>query len=340
VTRAGFLAGLDEAARELFLAAAQPCSFMKGSTLVRQGEPTRGAYVLREGGAEARVRLPGGESLVVANIGPGDIFGEMALIELGTCTATVAATQNVDGWFIAHEDFRALVSHRHPAAFAIQHAVTLVLAAKLAALNARVAVCAAREDCAARIIEAQDPLAGYARSRHAPFAADAFLLRLPFFERFDADDVADLTSRGAFVELPRGAPIFRAGGEAKATFFVVRGAVEIVAAQRECERRMAVLGPGQLVGFMSVLQRSRHSANAYAREAALLLELPAAVFHELYFGTATGASGASMHLRNAVQKSLLASMGRTNRMLTRLIAQKELETRPGAARELERLAIV
>src|SRR5690349_13766786 len=128
---APFLDRLDPAARELLLSAARPVSFVPGATLVRHGEPARGAYVLREGTVEATVTAPGGESHVVATLGPGGVFGEMALIELGTCTATVRAVRPVDGWFVAHEDFRALVSQGQPAALALQHAVTVVLAEKL-----------------------------------------------------------------------------------------------------------------------------------------------------------------------------------------------------------------
>src|SRR3954468_8925236 len=98
-----FLEGLDDEARDLLMSVAAPISFTPGSTLVRHGDPARGAYVLREGSVEANVTLPGGEMLTVARLGPGGVFGEMALIELGTCTATVRATSHVDGWFIAHE---------------------------------------------------------------------------------------------------------------------------------------------------------------------------------------------------------------------------------------------
>jgi CRP-like cAMP-binding protein len=108
---------------------------------------------------------------------------------------------------------------------------------------------------------------------------------------------------------------------------VVRGAVEIVAVREGLERRIAILGPGQLVGYLSVLRRARHSSHAFAREGSVLLEIPAVDFHELYFG----AGRASARLRHAVQASLLASMARTNRSLTRLISQSKL----GRARDDE-----
>ena len=282
---------------------------------MRHGEAARGAYVLREGAVEAVVSLPGGESLTVARLGAGAVFGEMALVEQGICTATIRATASVDGWFVATEDFRALVARCDAPAVRLQHAVTLILAEKLAALNAQLLACPAPEDRAARATAAGvDPLASLPRSRHAAFDAAAFLPRLPFFERFVEDEIDEVASRGAYVEVARGHGIFAAQTPGAAAFVVVRGAAEILTLQGTRERRVAVVGPGQLIGYLGVLRERPHTSYAFAREASLLLELPATAFRDLYFGP----TRASARLRAAVQRSLLASMGRTNRALTRL----------------------
>ncbi len=326
-----FLDGLDAEARELLLSVSTPISFVAGSTLVRHGDPARGAYVLRDGTVEAVVTLPGGESLTVARLGPGSVFGEMALIDLGTCTATVRAMGPVDGWFVANEDFRALVSQRQPAAIRLQHAVTLILAEKLAALNAQLLACAAPEDRAARdAATGIDPLARVARTRNAPFDAASFLPRLPFFERFSADEIDEVASHASYLEARRGAGIFAAGTPAASAFILVRGATEIVAIRAGRERRVAIVGPGQLIGYLSVLRECPHTSFAFARESSLLLDLPAQAFRPLYFGP----SRACALLRQAVQRSLLASMGRTNRSLTRLLSQAKLDS-PRSAAPLE-----
>jgi CRP-like cAMP-binding protein len=329
---ASFLDRLDAPARELLLSAATPVSFMAGATLVRHGDAARGAYVIREGMAEAEVTLPGGEKLVVAKLGAGSVFGEMALIELGTCTATVRATRPVDGWFIANEDFRAIASQRVPAAIALQHAVTSMLAEKLAALNAQLLACAAPEDRRARAtLPGIDPLAGVRRSRTAPFDATAFLPRLPFFERFTEDEIDEVVAHAAYVEVERDRGIFAAGAPAACAFVVVRGAAEIIALQGDRERRLAVVGPGQLIGFLGVLRERPHTSFAFARETALLLDIPAAAFRALY----SGESRASTRLRAAVQRSLLASMARTNRSLARLLSQAKLEEATRMEKTLE-----
>ncbi|HEX5129829.1 MAG TPA: cyclic nucleotide-binding domain-containing protein [Usitatibacter sp.] len=326
-----FLDSLDDEARALLLSVARPVSYVPTAVLVRHGEPARGAYILRTGTVEALITLPGGESLTVATLGPGSVFGEMALVELGTCTATIRAAGPVDGWFVAHEDFRALVSQAHPAAMRVQHAVTVALAAKLAALNQRLLACPAPEDRPARTAPPADPLAGAARKRRPPFEALGFLPALALFSHCDVGEVEEIVAQGAWIEAARGQCIFAAGAEANAAYVVVRGAVEIVAACGALERRVAVIGPGHLVGYLSVLRRARHSTSAYVREACVLLELTADAFHETYFG----GSRASARLRQAVQANLLVSMGRTNRALTRLVSLEQLGQSPARDAELE-----
>lgn len=307
-------------------------SFVKGARLVRHGESARGAWVLRAGGAQAVVTLPGGDALVVATLGAGAIFGEMALIESGTCTATVSATENLDGWFIEREDLRALVAQRAPAALRVQHAVTLVLAERLRELNRKVLEVECAEDRPAQPAPAPlDPLAGMARSRRVDFDYRAFLPRLPFFDTCDEAEIDEIVAGAQLLELPRGHDIFVPGQPADACYLVVRGAVEVRARHATRERRLAVLGPGQLVGYMSLLERGAHGALARAREQVLLLEFPAQAFDALYFGT----TAASARLHRAIERSLMQSLARTNRQLTRLLSQSRLRAARPVSRQLE-----
>ena len=312
-----FLERLDEAARSLLLAVARPISFVKGARLVRHGEAARGAWVLGRGTAEATVALPGGETLTVAKLGAGEMFGEMALCERGSCTATVTATADIDGWFIGREDFRALVAQRNPAAAAVQHAVTLVLSEKLRALNARVLELEESRGKAAATPCGEDPIARVERMKDVPFDVRAFLPLLPIFEGFDESEIEEVAEVSSFIELSRGQTVFAPGQAPEAMFIVVRGAVEIVAGS---ERRMAILGPGQPFGYTGLLERRVHGSTARARENALLLEIPRKAFGALYFG----AGSASTKLHRAIQRSLLNSLAQTNRHLTRLISLARL----------------
>jgi CRP-like cAMP-binding protein len=314
------------------VAVAREVSFMKGAELVRQGEASRGCFLIRSGAVEARVALPGGGALTVAHFRDGDMFGEMALIERGVVSATVVAQSNVDAWFVGRDDFRALVASRELAALETQRAITRTLADKLRVLNARVSGHPSAEDQAfSDAAPKGDPLAGAKRSLNASFDWKAFLPVLPFFEGFDAQETDELASMGKVLELPRGAWAFVAGAQASACYLVIRGALEIFTRKGGMQRRVAIAGPGELVGFMAAITGSPRANNARARESCCLLELPRAAFMELY----DGSSSTTVSLQHAIHRSLMRSISRTNTQLARLIAHHKLGEAARSVQDLE-----
>jgi CRP-like cAMP-binding protein len=307
------------------LSIAREVAFRKGERLVRQGEVSRGAFVIREGEVHAEVALPGGGTLAVSELRAGDMFGEMALIEHGVCMASVVAQSEVAGWFIARDDFRAMVAGRDGAARDTQRAVTGVLAQKLRAATARLLEHRAAEDRPAV------PAKENARGRPT-FDWKPFLRILSFFEDFDPHEIQDLIQACAVFELPRGASLFHAGHAAEAAFVVLRGAVEIVLPAGKVERRITIAGPGELAGYLAVLEGKSHWASARVRESACLMELPAAQL----LGHYEGNSGISVSLHHAIHRSLLHALARTNTQLARLISHARLSAERGEAAELEK----
>ncbi len=317
---------------ETLLSIARPLAFARGERLVRQGEPTRGAYLVRKGRVEARVALPGGDSLPVATLGAGELFGEMALLERGICSASVLAVTDVEAAFVERDDFRALVASRDPTALGVQRALTQLLATKLRALNAKVREHPADEDRPSR--DEPPRRIDLSRAPSPAFEWRAFLPLLPFFEGFDAYEIEEIAAIGRAIELPRGTWLFAPGERAESCFVVVRGAVEVVSRLGELERRVALAGPGELVGYLAVLHGASHAAGARVREKAALLEFPAAQFLALYGAS----SGAAVRLQRAIHASLLRSIARTNTQLTRLISAARLRGShaEGRAREAAR----
>jgi len=65
-------------------------SFQSGETIFREGDPSDLAYLIVRGSVAIQVGL-GPKQRAVARFGPGEVFGEMGLIEAGPRSATAVA---------------------------------------------------------------------------------------------------------------------------------------------------------------------------------------------------------------------------------------------------------
>ena len=84
-------------------------TFHPNDDIMRQGDEGFRAYLIESGNAEVYV-TEGPHELKVADLGPGDIIGEMALIVKGTRSATVRAKTTVIATVIAQEDLEKKIS--------------------------------------------------------------------------------------------------------------------------------------------------------------------------------------------------------------------------------------
>lgn len=79
-----------------------------GVVIAREGEPGVGLFVIVDGTAEVSI---GGKKK--AALGPGDFFGEIALLDGGPRTATVTATSDIKMLGLTEWVFRGLMQE-HP----------------------------------------------------------------------------------------------------------------------------------------------------------------------------------------------------------------------------------
>lgn len=85
----------------------QPCK--AGEAIIRQGEPADHYYLIRTGLAEVTRAAPDGAPQVLAELGPGEGFGEEALLTGEPRSATVTMLSNGLLMRLAKQDFDALL---------------------------------------------------------------------------------------------------------------------------------------------------------------------------------------------------------------------------------------
>ena len=101
--------------------------FREGAAVTQQGEHGVGFFVIAEGNASVSI-----DDEVKTTLGPGDYFGEMALIlKDGTRSATVTATTALRCYGLAPWEFRPFVAEHPEVAWALLQ----VLARRLQALR-------------------------------------------------------------------------------------------------------------------------------------------------------------------------------------------------------------
>ncbi len=86
------LDGLEGDVRALVARSFVPVAFAFGETVVSRGDPADAFYVVAEGAARVLVEDENGEEISLNRLGPGDAFGEIALLEDSPRSATVRAS--------------------------------------------------------------------------------------------------------------------------------------------------------------------------------------------------------------------------------------------------------
>ena len=111
-------AGTDEKFLDQLASEFNDRTFAPGELLAEEGERGRTFFVIETG--EAAVLVHGNE---VRRLGPGDSFGEMALIDKSARSATVKAVTEVRGYQMPVFNFRPVVASHPEMAWALLEAL-------------------------------------------------------------------------------------------------------------------------------------------------------------------------------------------------------------------------
>jgi cAMP-dependent protein kinase regulator len=201
-----------------------------GHEIVRQGDSGNEAFVVARGLLKV-VRRQGGDETLLAQLGPGSIFGEMALMSESPRSASVVAMEPAQLLVLARDELER-----------------------------------AAEDAP----ELSAELSAFCRGRmHANLVRTARVLSgLPMQERTEL--LAQLDSK---LFEPRDLLIER-DQEAESIYLIASGAVSISVPEEDGERLvLATLGPGEVVGEMSMILRRPASADVSALYPTLAYEL-------------------------------------------------------------------
>lgn len=128
------LEGIPEEPRRRVLAAGRLRRFARGEVVFHEDDPGDTLHLIAKGRMAVRVTTPLGEVATLAVLGPGDFFGELALLGPTPRTATVTALEKAETIAIHRDTFQEL-KHEHPS---VESFLTEVLGAQVRRLSGQV----------------------------------------------------------------------------------------------------------------------------------------------------------------------------------------------------------
>ncbi|MFI5168131.1 MAG: cyclic nucleotide-binding domain-containing protein [Thermoanaerobaculales bacterium] len=106
-----FFTAFPAGALEQLLATTSLRIFREGATIMREGEPGSSLFLIDEGTVEVQTTDQAGQLLVLAKLGPGDFFGEVAVLSGKPRTATIIARSAVSAIEITRATLDRVATH-------------------------------------------------------------------------------------------------------------------------------------------------------------------------------------------------------------------------------------
>jgi CRP-like cAMP-binding protein len=87
-----------------------PRSFPKGVRVFHEGDTSDACYIVREGDLRVTREHSDGRAIALATLGPGDFFGELAMLDGGTRSASVETITDCELLGVPASDIRRVIS--------------------------------------------------------------------------------------------------------------------------------------------------------------------------------------------------------------------------------------
>ncbi len=96
---------------EIVRQATREITFAPNKEIFKEGDPGDGLYLVKSGLVQISAVLNQGERVVLARLGPGEMFGEMAVLDSNPRSATALAEQATEVFFISREGLLQLLEN-------------------------------------------------------------------------------------------------------------------------------------------------------------------------------------------------------------------------------------
>ena len=313
LTTVPLLEGIAEEELEELARVMRPRDLPAGRVLWREGEKAEGMLVIAEGLVSVTLRLPGERTVELSTLGPGDLLGEIPLLDGGRHAATARVVEPARVLSLTRADFAALVSRGHPTAFALKRSIARHTCSRLRFQFEALSRKLGAEESSGPPPEAPPVLEDL---EFCEPPDSRYIGRLGILREFDSLALWGFLTAGRYARCPAGSTLVAEGQPSNACYLTINGAVEKVIVRGGRRIRVGLAGPGQAFGYESLIDGGPSPVTATARERALLLVLPQEQFERLFSGETSG----SHVFLDVIHRDLVAALRQALRPHARLAA--------------------
>jgi CRP/FNR family transcriptional regulator, cyclic AMP receptor protein len=105
-----FFGGLDPAALERLAASMRSRRFRRGEVIFHIGDPGDALFVIVSGEVKISLQSETGDEAILATLRPGDVFGELALLDGAPRSASASALTPTETVILPRDRFRELIA--------------------------------------------------------------------------------------------------------------------------------------------------------------------------------------------------------------------------------------
>ena len=109
LARVPLLSGLEAPELDRIAQVAVPRSYPKGARVFHEGDESDACYVIREGEVRVTREHSDGRAIALATLGPGELVGELAMLDGGVRSASLEALTDIELLAVSAADMRGLL---------------------------------------------------------------------------------------------------------------------------------------------------------------------------------------------------------------------------------------
>ncbi len=252
--------------------------FQKGQTIVLQGIPAPGVYIIVKGSVEVVARILGEGSTGLEILEEGGLLGGISFIEKAPSVTSAVALSKVACLFIPNGYFDFINAIDPDMKYQITKAINTQLCKSMKRTH----------DKAVKYISRTDMLglSFIGRALHSvsqptllPLSGEQDenlrrLMQTPLIHLFSSEETSELLAHSEFIKAPKNCILLGESEKKAACFIVLHGAVQSSILKNNKLAKLSVIGPGALfAGVACIDKRSKFTINFITCESAVLFKL-------------------------------------------------------------------